>query len=240
MSDFPSVFPSPEQSEDPDGLLCGTHFIDLRLLLDSYAHGIFPWPCDEECILWFSPVSRGILNFSDLHIPSRLKRFLKHCGFTFKIDSNFDQVIDACATVKRCEEGTWIIPAIQASYKDLHRLGFAHSFETYNAKGELIGGLYGVGMDHFFGGESMFFYETGASKFALLSMIATLKKIGLTWIDTQMVTPVIGSFGAVEISRKEFLAKLHCVIKDICPITTETLRANTGVLSELLYEPDGK
>lgn len=237
MSDFPSVFPLPEESNDPEGLLCGTRFIDLRLLLDAYAHGIFPWPCDEECILWFSPVMRGILNFSALHVPSRLKRFLKHCDFTFRIDSNFDQVIDACATVKRSEEGTWIIPAIQASYKELHRLGFAHSFETYNACGELVGGLYGVGMDRFFGGESMFFYETGASKFALLNMIATLKKIGLTWLDTQMVTPVIGSFGAVEISRKEFLTKLHSAIEGICPITTETLRANATVFSDSFFEP---
>ncbi len=233
MFDLPSVFPDPCHSQDPEGLLAYSDVISPDLLLDAYAHAIFPWPCEEEQVLWFSPPNRGILFFSNLHIHSRLKRFIRHCGFTFKIDFDFKSVINACASVKRPEEGTWITSKIISSYLQFYNWGYAHSFEAYNDQGKLVGGLYGVGIDRFFGGESMFFYESGASKFALLSMIATLKNCGFQWLDTQMVTSVTESFGAENIDRSDFLSLFRNSVQDIKPITTETLRRNIGKAEDL-------
>lgn len=234
MREILSAFPPPDDASDPDGLLAYSDDLSTPLLLDAYAHAIFPWPCEEESVLWFSPPARGILDFSRLHISKRLKRFLKNSPFTLDVDRNFSAVLRACASARRAEEGTWITGKMIAAYEQFHALGYAHSFEAYDETGQLAGGLYGVGIDRFFGGESMFFHKTGASKFALLGAVATLKNLGLEWIDTQMVTPITASFGAESIDRSEFLARFEKVVRQIRPIDTELLRASLGRPEELL------
>ncbi|MDD3587828.1 MAG: leucyl/phenylalanyl-tRNA--protein transferase [Thermoguttaceae bacterium] len=234
LFDEPSQFPEPCQDTEETGFIGWTGMITSPMLLDAYIHAVFPWPNDEEHVLWFSPFVRGVLDFSDLHIPSRLKRFFKSHKFTFRIDHDFDGVIQACATVPRGDAGTWITDKIIRAYTRFHLQGFAHSFEAYNAEDMLVGGLYGIAIDRLFCGESMFFRESGASKFAFLCMIDTLKNLGLEWIDTQMVTPLTGSFGAKEITRTEYIERLRpCVTKPVS-ITTEQLREHAGSAEHLL------
>ena len=70
---------------------------------------------------------------------------------------SFEAVMRACADPKRPHG--WIDESFVAAYCELHRLGWAHSIETWH-DGELVGGLYGVAIGGLFAGESMFHRAT--------------------------------------------------------------------------------
>ncbi len=106
------------------------------------------------------------------------------------------------------QEGTWITNQIIDTYIKLNKLGYAVSFETYS-NDLLVGGMYGVSIGEYFAGESMFFKESNASKFALINACEYFKSKGLKWIDIQMITPLTESFGGKEISRNKFMDKLR-------------------------------
>ena len=202
------IFP-PLESASPDGLVGVSYEINNEYLLSAYSQGIFPWPFDDELIPWVSPPLRAILEFDRLKIPKSLPRFLKKQDFQFRINSAFPQVIRACATVKRkAQDSSWINRKIIDAYCEFNRAGYAMSFETFDSAGLLVGGLYGVRINNYFAGESMFFLKSGASKFALLETIKYLNSQGLTWLDAQVMTPLLYSFGAEEIKREQFLEKL--------------------------------
>ena len=205
-----SIFPPPE-SADEYGIVAYSRDISCAMLADAYYHGIFPWPFGEgeEYIPWSAPLMRGILMLDEFHIPKSFQRELKKLDFTCRIDTNFEAVISACASVERKDaQGTWITSQIIDAYCEFHQLGYAHSFETYDSSGNLIGGLYGVENGKIFCGESMFHYVSGASKFAFVSMVEFLKANGFSLVDTQMVTPVTQMFGAKEIPSAEYIELL--------------------------------
>lgn len=140
-----SLFPNPLQSEK-DGFLCWSDSIHVNMLVDAYLHGIFPWPQTEKEILWFSPKQRGVLDFYEYHQSKSYLKFKRknRSQFEFRVDTNFDTVIDTCAAKQRPgQDGTWITSSVMDAYKELHKAGFAHSFEVYKNK-QLIAGIYGV------------------------------------------------------------------------------------------------
>jgi len=205
MKKTKSIFP-PVDSADRDGLLAVSRDVNAEMLFDAYTHGIFPWPSDENFILWFAPPTRFILRFEDLHIPSRLARALRKKDFEFRVDTSFPEVIQASSEQPRPrQDGTWITPKMIVAYEEFHRLGFAHSFETFNREGRLVGGLYGVLIGKYFSGESMFYRESGASKFALLNTVSWLRERGLGWLDAQAETPHIAQFGGRNMERPAFM-----------------------------------
>ena len=217
------MFPPPDRA-DPDGCLGYTPDLNVPMLIDAYTHGIFPWPIREREILWFTPPMRGVLYPEHLHIPRRLRRSLRHRHFQLTISRRFDEVLSRCSAVPRKgQEGTWITGKIRRAYQAFHRAGYAHSFETWNERGELVGGMYGVSLGGVFCGESMFHQESDASKFALLSAVLTLKQCGVRLIDTQILTPLLARFGAREIPREQFLKELEEHLGD--PIPADVLRA---------------
>jgi leucyl/phenylalanyl-tRNA--protein transferase len=203
-------FPDPSHAT-PDGLLAvggDLHPDSLRL---AYSCGIFPWPQPGLPLLWFCPHPRAILEFDRLHISRSLRYLRRHAlrkGWTFTIDRAFADVIRLCACVPRPDQrGTWITPQIRAAYLEFHRLGHAHSVEAWR-DGQLVGGIYGVDAGGAFAGESMFHLESNASNLALLHLIDHLRARGLDWMDIQVLTPHLESFGAREIARSEFLKRL--------------------------------
>jgi leucyl/phenylalanyl-tRNA--protein transferase len=101
------------------------------------------------------------------------------------------------------------------AYKKLHDLGFAHSVE-YWKNGKLAGGLYGIAIGGLFAGESMFYKEPNASKLALIALVERMKVRGFTLLDCQMVTEATKRFGAIEISRKEYLRHLGKALSEPC------------------------
>jgi leucyl/phenylalanyl-tRNA--protein transferase len=181
--------------------------LDLKpkTLLHAYSQGVFPWPTEGLPLLWHCPSRRGVLEFESLHVPRRLKSYLRQAPWTFTIDHAFDRVIEACSI--REDEGTWITPEMKEAYCELHRLGHAHSVEVWNGT-DLVGGMYGVDSSGYFAGESMFHRESNASKAALLFGVSRQLIAGREWMDIQVLTPHMEALGAREITRSRFLRML--------------------------------
>ena len=159
-------------------------------------------------IYWFSPDPRSIFKLDHFRVPRTVRQLIRRRIFEIRINTAFPEVIAACADRP---EGTWISPEIRAVYQGLHHQGYAHSVETWKA-GQLVGGLYGLAIGGAFFGESMFFHTPNASKVALVALLEHLEQRGFTLVDTQWTTPHLILFGALEISRHEYLVHLRDAI----------------------------
>lgn len=193
---------------DPNGLLAVGGDLSPERLLAAYRRGIFPWYSAGEPILWWSPDPRMVLFPERIRIRRSLARVLRNGDYTVTLDTAFERVIAACAAMPRAgQSGTWISAEMQAAYLQLHRLGHAHSVETWRG-GRLIGGLYGVVIGRAFFGESMFSRATDASKIALAHLCRFLAARSFGIIDCQMETPHLATMGAGPIPRREFVARV--------------------------------
>lgn len=103
---------------------------------------------------------------------------------------------------------TWITNEIISTYLELHQAGYAHSVETWWGDDYLAGGLYGISLGRMFFGDSMFSWETDASKVALFRLAEHLKQWNFDLIDCQEPTELLFSLGAREIPRHQFLSIL--------------------------------
>jgi len=188
--------------------------LTAELLLQAYAAGIFPMAesADDPELYWVDPVRRGILPLDAFHVPRRLRRTLRQHLFDVRCDSDFEGVVRGCAEPASDRPQTWINEEIVALYTELFRRGSAHSVESWH-EGELVGGLYGVQLGAAFFGESMFSRVTDASKVALAHLVARLRAGGFTLLDTQFVTEHLERFGAVEVSRRDYHARLAAALR---------------------------
>ena len=194
--------------DDAPGLLAAGGDVTVERLEEAYRKGIYPWFSPGQPTMWWSPDPRMVLPVAEFRLqPSlrkTLRRFLRTPGTAVRVDSAFEQVIHACAQAPReGQDGTWIVPAIAEAYTRWHGMGRAHSVETW-VDGELVGGLYGVGIGRMFFGESMFAHRTDASKIALAALVAMCRHHGITLIDCQQNTAHLATLGAREITRAAF------------------------------------
>jgi leucyl/phenylalanyl-tRNA--protein transferase len=197
---------------DAPGLLAAGGRVTPRRLEEAYRLGAFPWYSAGQPVLWWSPDPRMVLPVAEFKLSASLRktirRFMRDPACEIRIDSAFETVMRACATAPReGQHGTWIVPELLQAYTAWHRLGRAHSVETWIG-GELAGGLYGVGIGRMFYGESMFTRRTDASKIALAALVAFARAHGIGLIDCQQHTRHLASFGAREIPRTAFEAHL--------------------------------
>lgn len=189
--------------------------IDPELLMLAYRSGIFPMADrrDDPEIFWVEPRRRAILPLDRFHMSRSLARTLRRGRFAVTCNAAFDAVMDACSAPRSTDDGeSWISERIKASYRRLHQLGLAHSIECWdgqNGDRQLAGGLYGVGFDRVFCGESMFSRVPDASKAALAWLVAALRAAGAELLDCQFITPHLASLGAVEVSRQRYLKLLR-------------------------------
>ncbi len=205
-------FPPVEEAIE-EGLLAFGGDLTPQWLLEAYSRGIFPWfNSDNSEILWWSPNPRFILFLQELKLHRSLKQIMKKKIFTVSMDTAFQQVIAECAMPRRKESGTWITERMQKAYTQLHTMGIAHSVEVW-ADGRLAGGLYGVSLGNAFFGESMFTRVDNASKIALVTLIAVVRKLDFAFIDCQVYTDNLKRFGARFIERKEFITLLNASLK---------------------------
>ena len=193
---------------EPNGLLAAGGDLSPHRLLDAYRHGIFPWFNDDQPILWWSPDPLMVLFPQQFKISRSLRKTLRNKQYEVRADSAFEQVMAACAAPRPGQNGTWIHDEMIAAYTALHRMGHAHSIETW-IDGKLAGGLYGVSIGRMFYGESMFSRHTDASKIALAHLAAQLVRWNFGMIDCQMNTGHLASLGAREIPRAEFVGRLQ-------------------------------
>lgn len=212
--DHDTPFPSPELAlNEPNGLLAIGGDLSAGRLLDAYHRGIFPWYSKGEPVLWWSPHPRMVLFPEQLRISDSLTKRLKKQDYEIRFDSSFRNVMEACAdTPRQGQAGTWITGDMINGYCDLHKLGLAHSVETW-VDGRLAGGLYGVAIGRMFFGESMFHHVRDASKIAFVHLVQHLQQKDFGMIDCQMKTEHLARFGAREIPRPEFIQRLSELVK---------------------------
>jgi leucyl/phenylalanyl-tRNA--protein transferase len=189
--------------------------IDPEILLLAYRSGIFPMADarDDPEVFWIEPRLRAILPLDGFHLSRSLARSLRRGSFRVTCNQAFSQVMDACAAPREGDDaGSWISHRIQASYERLHAEGMAHSIECWQDQAQapprLVGGLYGVGFDRVFCGESMFSTVPDASKVALAWLVAALRRAGCELLDCQFMTGHLASLGAVEIPQERYLGLL--------------------------------
>src|SRR5881398_3376481 len=102
-----------------------------QLLIAAYCQGIFPMAGDDGEIGWYDPDPRAILPLDAFHVPRRLARTARSGPFEVRVDHDFRAVMQTCAEPAPDREHTWITPQMIDAYVALHRLGFAHSVETW-------------------------------------------------------------------------------------------------------------
>lgn len=201
----PWHFPDPATA-DADGVVGVGADREPGTVLAAYRRGIFPMPVASGQVLgWWSPDPRAVLPLDGLRVSRSLRRSCRRYRITF--DAAFDDVIAACADPRRAHG--WITDDIQVAYRELHRLGWAHSVEAWAVDdGALAGGLYGIAIGGLFAGESMFHRRIDASKVALVALVDHLRKVGATLLDVQWCTGHLRSLGAVEIPRSRYLRQV--------------------------------
>jgi leucyl/phenylalanyl-tRNA--protein transferase len=209
----PSQFwlPKPESAGGDDVVAVGG---DLApgTILQAYRRGMFPMHLSDGLLAWWSPQIRGVLLPEGLRVSRSLRQAARR--YTTTIDQDFAGVIDGCADPDRPDG--WIRPEIRDAYVELHRLGWAHSVETWD-DGELVGGLYGVAIGGLFAGESMFYRRPDASKVALLALVSRVKGTRGALIDVQWATDHLLTLGVVEMSRNEYLTILPVALEAVTP-----------------------
>jgi leucyl/phenylalanyl-tRNA--protein transferase len=183
--------------------------LDPGTVFAAYCRGLFPMHLDTGELAWWSPDPRGVLPLDRLRVTKSLRASTRRYRVT--VDAAFADVMAGCADERR-EQG-WITPDFVEAYSELHRMGWAHSVEAWDATGDLAGGLYGVSIGGLFAGESMFHRATDASKVALVALVGILGEDGQDrLLDVQWRTEHLATLGVIEIPRREYLSRLDAAL----------------------------
>lgn len=186
-----------------------------EMIIRAYCAGIFPMSEDAEDdeIFWVSPEERGIMPLDGFRASKSLRKAMRKTTWTIRVDTDWDGVIEGCATVGEDRDTTWINRTIREVYGELFRRGVAHTVEVWDGEA-LVGGLYGLAIGAAFFGESMFHRRTDASKMAMAHLVDRLNAGGFKLLDTQFLTDHLASLGGIEISRAEYEDRLADAIAE--------------------------
>ncbi len=204
----PSRWDLPDPTAVDGDLVAVGADLEPATVLDAYRTGLFPMRLSRGGpIGWWSPDPRGVIPLDGLRVSRSLRRSCRRYAVT--VDTAFVDVIRACADPRRPEG--WIDESFVTAYSTLHRLGWAHSVETWH-DGALVGGVYGLAIGGLFAGESMFHRATDASKVALVGLVDRLRRGGGSLLDVQWTTPHLVSLGAIDVPREHYLHELAAAI----------------------------
>lgn len=218
---FPPLSRAMGKHSSAPGLLAAGGGLSVQRLVEAYSQGIFPWYSQGQPVLWWSTDPRMVLLPDKFKVSASLKKSLKRFsnspGCEIKMDSAFLTVIENCSGIEReGQGGTWITREMIHAYHQLHLAGFAHSVETWQ-DGVLVGGLYLVNLGRAVFGESMFTFQTDASKIALSALVAFAKHHQIELIDCQQKTAHLSSLGGETIDRADFLQKISPSLTQTSP-----------------------
>ena len=180
-------------------------------IIDGYRHGLFAMEraTADPVLFWWSPAERCVIPLDGLRITRSMRASARR--YHIRVNTCFERVILGCAA-RESEENVWITPRFIEQYCELHALGWAHSVETFNDDGVLVGGLYGVRINKFFAGESMFHLASDASKVALMALVDIMRSARMTLLDAQWSTSHLVSLGGIPVPRADYLARLATAI----------------------------
>ena len=213
-------------------IILSVDLLDPTMLLRAYAIGVFPMADSRDAsdVFWVDPKKRAILPLDGFRVSRSLAKTIRSDRYRVTLDKAFDAVVSACAESRPDRPDTWINPAIQKAYGELHERGHAHSIECWKDE-ELVGGLYGVRLGRAFFGESMFSRMSDASKVALAHLVARMRAGEFDLLDCQFMTDHLASLGAIEISKEDYASLLDAALSPLGP--SGTVSATGGDLSAL-------
>jgi leucyl/phenylalanyl-tRNA--protein transferase len=198
------------------------------LTMFYYGKGVFPWLVRNDRVLWWSPQPRAVLFCKEIHVSRSLRKTLRQGRYRVTADTAFEQVVLMCRDVERGLDpdkhpSSWINDDFVDVFLNLHKLGHAHSVETWEGD-QLVGGLFGVCVGQIFYGCSMFHVRPNASKVALVRLTQVLHEWGFPVIDCQICNPHLKRMGARLVPRKKFHELVEALVRGkrkIGPWTSE-------------------
>ncbi|GAB3499273.1 leucyl/phenylalanyl-tRNA--protein transferase [Spirosoma knui] len=191
-------------------------------LIYGYINGIFPMADADGTLYWYAPDPRAIIPIDTYKPAKSLRPVLNRNAFEIRVNTDFEQVMRQCALPRSEDDSVWISDEIIEAYTELHRLGLAHSVETY-MDNRLVGGLYGVALGAVFFGESMFHQVSNASKVAFHYLILILREQQFTLLDTQFINDNVRRYGAIEIPKADYLRQLKTSLRQKARFTENVL-----------------
>lgn len=215
--DPPERFPPIDAAlAEPDGLLAAGGDLSPERLLAAYRQGIFPWSEEGQPLLWWTPNPRCVFLPGDFKVARRLQQEIRSTTAEIRINTAFDEVIRQCAAPRRSGQGTWITPDMDAAYRALHALGWAHSIEVW-LDNALVGGMYGLAIGSAFFGESMYSLRPNSSKMAMMYLAKRMQQGELALLDCQVVSAHLQSLGARTLPRPAFRDLLDRLCEPMAP-----------------------
>lgn len=189
--------------------------LDISSLIEGYAQGYFLMAEESGELGWYSSRQRAIIPLDDrFRYPKSLRRVLNQNRFSTAINHDFWGVCEGCAD----RETTWISDDLKEIYWELHKAGWAHSFEAWQGN-ELAGGILGIAIQGAFIGESMFYRIPDGSKVAMVQLVEHLRSRGFLLFDAQMQNPHLARFGSTVVKEKDYKKLLDQALSRYCEFT---------------------
>lgn len=187
---------------------------DVAAIIEGYAQGYFLMADENNVLGWYGSREHPLIPLNErFRYPKSLQRVLNQERFSVAVNRDFKAVVDGCAN----RETTWISPELQEIYYELHRRGWAYSFETWQGD-ELAGGVLGIVIGGAFIGESMFYRIPDGSKVAMVKLVERLQKRQFVLFDAQMMNPHLERFGAYRVSDDEYQELLDKALRCSCSL----------------------
>ncbi len=183
--------------------------LSADLIVRAYQAGIFPMSesKDDPDVFWVCPEKRGVIPLDGFKTSRSLRKLLRNHTYSITVDTDFEGIIEGCASFGTARESTWISDTIRRLYGELFQRKICHTVEVWEGD-FLIGGLYGLALGGAFFGESMFHRQPNTSKIALAHLVARLNAGGFQLLDTQFISDHLKTLGAIEIPRAAYEKQL--------------------------------
>jgi len=192
------------------GLAGIVHDLSPSTLMEAYSRGLYPF-AHIGPLKWRSPPQRTLLFFDQFHISKNLRRSLRQGRYSVTFDRDIEAVLKACGTGRKFGV-TWISPRIMRAFAEAHDAGLVHSFEVWNARGELAGGGYGLALGGSFTTESQFSRERDTSKLGFAFLNFHLARWGFAFNDGKVTSPTLRDMGFRDVPRSEYLERLSAAV----------------------------
>src|SRR5438067_1359100 len=82
----------------------------------------------DGAVGWVRWSHRGVHRTDNIVFPKRQERYVRSTKWDVRMNEHFEEVVRNCA---QANSPTWIIEPLIQGLLQLHKMGYAHSWETY-------------------------------------------------------------------------------------------------------------